>query len=834
MLPIGLSSEQAVATLRADGPNALPEPERRRALRIVAEVVREPMLALLIASSAIYLVLGELSDALILVGFALFSVVVTVVQEMRTERVLQSLRELTSPQALVIRDGARQRIAAHDVVRHDILVLREGDRVTADALVRESNELQVDESLLTGESVPVSKRPSLEADASIGPPGGDDLPCVFAGTMVVRGTGLAEVMATGPRTELGKIGLSLGSVQAAAPKLQTETRRLTLVFGILAVGVSGLAIILYGLLRDSWLNAILAGIALGMSVLPEEFPVVLAVFMAMGAWRISKARVLTRRSTAIEALGSATVLCTDKTGTLTANRMSVAELRSSAGGTWTASEPGDLSENLKRLVRIAALASAPDPIDPMELAFHDLAQRTGDARPSAWAIARQYGLRPDLLAVTQAWCAPGSDHATIAAKGAPEAIAMLCQIAGAELEQLHFAIKDMADRGLRVLAVAEAEHAGGPWPDSPKGFRFRFLGLVGLIDPIRPGVPEAVAELRGAGIRVVMVTGDHPLTAGSIARAAGLDAGGVLTGAELAAMTDAELRAAVQTCNVFARILPQQKLLIVEALKHNGDVVAMTGDGVNDAPSLKAADIGVAMGLRGTDVAREASAIVLLDDNFSSIAAAVRLGRRIYDNLRKAMGFVLAVHIPIAGLALLPLLTGMPILFWPVHIAFLEMIIDPVCSLVFEAEPEELRIMHRRPRRAQEQLLPMRIMIARGIQGLVVFVAAAAVFVFTSRSGASEETVRATTFMTLVGAIIALIFASRTFSASPTSLLVRPSPVLVAVLALVTVVLTVALTIPVISNVFGFASPPAGNFALAAGAILGALVLMELAKRLVP
>jgi Ca2+-transporting ATPase len=514
--------------------------------------------------------------------------------------------------------------------------------------------------------------------------------------------------------------------------------------------------------------------------------------------------------------------------------MRVAELRALSGETWLANPPGDLPDSFRHLVQVAALASAPDPIDPMEQAFHDLAERAREERPPAWTIARQYGLRPDLLAVTQAWCSPQDAQATVATKGAPEAIAQMCGIDGTELEQLHVAVKEMADRGLRVLAVAEAEHSKEVFPDSPRDFSFRFLGLVGLIDPIRPGVPEAVAELRGAGIRVVMVTGDHPQTARSIALAAGLDAGGVLTGVEIAAMTDVELRGATRNCNVFARILPQQKLRIVEALQQDGDVVAMTGDGVNDAPSLKAADIGIAMGMRGTDVAREASAIVLLDDNFSSIAAAVRLGRRIYDNLRKAMGFVLAVHIPIAGLALLPLLTGLPILFWPVHIAFLEMIIDPVCSLVFEAEAEEAGIMRRRPRRPEERLLPLRIMVARAAQGLIVFFAAAAVFILMVRSGADENLARATTLVALVGAIVALIVANRTFTVSAASLLVRPSPVLIVVLALVLGVLTLALTIPFVSNVFGFAPLAASNYLIAGGAVLAAFVLIEVAKLLVP
>ena len=698
----GLREADAQARLKAEGNNELPQPDRRSPFRIVIEVLREPMLALLLIGGIIYLALGDLKEAIILLAFATMSVAITVVQETRTERVLEALRDLTSPRALVIRDGQRKRIAGRDVVRGDLIVLAEGDRVPADAVLLQCQDLQADESTLTGESVPVRK---VSWDDRTGSepqrPGGDDLPQVFSGSLVVRGSGLAEVTAVGPQSEMGKIGQSLAALETEPPRLQAQTRRVVSLFAVFGGGVSILAVLLYGTMRGGWLDAVLAGIALGMSMLPEEFPVVLTVFMAMGAWRISLARVLTRRAAAIETLGSATVLCTDKTGTLTENRMTITELRLMDEDVLHPHHGTEMPKPFRTLSEFGLLASALEPFDPMEQAFHTLAHErlNEDAhRHPHWKLVHAYGLRPDLLAVTHIWQPDGNrEEYIVATKGAPEAIAGLCRLTATDRAVLTRSIDAMASGGLRVLGVARAKHAGPIWPASPRELTFEFLGLVGLADPLRTSVLEAVRECRSAGIKAVMITGDYPATARAIAHQAGFERGELVTGEQLEKLSEAELATRVGTASVFARIMPEQKLRIVNAYKGNGEIVVMTGDGVNDAPSLKAAHIGIAMGGRGTDVAREASAIVLLDDDFGSIVKAIRLGRRIYDNLRKAMSFIFAVHVPIAGLALLPLVFGLPLLFGPIHIAFLEMVIDPVCSLVFEAETEEDDVM-RRPR----------------------------------------------------------------------------------------------------------------------------------------
>ncbi|MEI6160225.1 MAG: cation-translocating P-type ATPase [Roseococcus sp.] len=818
----GLSTREAAARLAADGPNEVARANRRTPLRIVLEVLREPMLLLLLCGGGLYLLLGSLEEALVLLAFALFSVVITVVQESRTERVLEALCDLTSPRALVIRAGERKRIAGREVVRGDLLVLAEGDRVPADARLIEATDIQTDESLLTGESVPVRKL----ADAASRParPGGDDLPQVFSGTLVVRGSGIAEVTATGGRSEIGRIGQSLSALEAEPPRLRAQMRSLVKLCAIFGAIVSMLAVLLYGTLRGGWLDALLAGIAIGMSLLPEELPVVLTVFMAMGAWRISKARVLTRRAAAIETLGSATVLCTDKTGTLTQNRMTVAELRL-PDGTGFCPGQGPMPEGFRLLAETGRLASAPEPFDPMEKAFRALAE--GLPSP-AMDLIRTYGLRPELLAMSNAWRSPTGT--IIAAKGAPEAIAMLCHLDAAARAELTAKTEALAAKGMRVLAVARATQAGESWPETQAGFAFELLGLVGLADPLRPGVREAIAECRTAGIRVLMITGDYPATAAAIAREAGLDAEAIVSGEALAAMDDATLAQEVRTATVFARIMPEQKLRIVTALRANGEIVAMTGDGVNDAPSLKAAHIGMAMGGRGTDVAREASALVLLDDDFGSIVAAVRLGRRVFDNLRKSMGFIVAIHLPIAGLALLPLIFGWPILLWPLHIAFLEMVIDPVCTLVFEAETAEEGIMQRPPRDPAAPLFSASLLGWSVLQGAVVFALTAGLYLAALGRGMPEAEIRSLTFFALVLGIVGLIFVNRSFSASLLTAFRRRNAALRWVLLGVTVMLGATLLLPFARRLFRFGPLHADDLALTLAAGVATILILEWLK----
>ena len=827
----GLSATEASVRLSADGPNELAKASRRSYFKIIGEVLREPMLALLLLGGAAYLLLGDLAEALILLAFATFSVAVTVIQESRTENVLEALRDLSAPRALVIRGGERLRIAGREVVRGDLMVIEQGDRVAADAILIAASDLQVDESLLTGESLPVGKvAGSTDAAESDHRPGGDDQPFLYSGSLVARGSGTALVIATGALSEIGKIGQSLATLDGEAPRLRIETTRIVRIAAIGGGSVAVLVVLLYGLLRGGWIDALLAGIAIGMSLLPEEFPVVLTIFLAMGAWRIGQAGVLTRRASAIETLGSATVLCTDKTGTLTENRMAVAELWLPSGATATVSADNVLDDAFRAVIDTSILASAVEPLDPMEIAIHAAGREK--AKPTT-TFAHSYGLRPDLLAMTNIW---QTDSAfTVAAKGAPEAIAELCHLASADRDKMMAAVDAMAARGIRVLGVARAETRDDAWPESPRDFKFSLVGLIGLADPLRPSVAAAVAECRSAGIRVVMITGDYAATARAIALQAGIADGDVLTGDDLGKLDDAELAERLKTVTVFARIMPEQKLRIVEAFKVDGEIVAMTGDGVNDAPSLKSAHIGIAMGKRGTDVAREASAIVLLDDDFGSIVTAIALGRRIYDNIRKAMAFIFAVHVPIAGLALLPLILGLPILFGPIHIALLEMVIDPVCALVFEAERKETDIMKRRPRPPFEKLFSWRMIAWSVFQGGVAFALLATTFLLATYQEMPVPEVRALTFFGLVASILALILVNRSFSTSLMQALGRGNTILRYVFAAVIAISALIMLIPQIQTLlqFGYLRVIDLGIAVALGVMVFVIleVLKPLAKR---
>jgi Ca2+-transporting ATPase len=806
----GLSDREVRERLDRDGWNELPSSRRRSVLAILFDVVREPMFIMLIVCGLIYLMLGSLADALMLSGFVVVMITIAIVQEGRTERALEVLRDLTSPRACVIRESRQQRIPGREVVRDDIIMIAEGDRVPADAVLISSTALSIDESLLTGESFPVRKS-CPEVPSSSEDPGGEELFSLYSGTLVVKGHGIARVLETGTKTRIGRIGVDLVALHPEAGPLQRQMRRIVRTISIYSVSLCAVVACAYGLTRNDWLNGLLAGLTLAMATLPEEFPMVLVIFLALGAWRISRYNVLTRRVTAIETLGAATVLCVDKTGTITENRMSVRQIY--AGGVLHDLDGGErtLPEELHEALEYSILASPPDPFDPMEKAMRELGERTladTEHLHRDWELLREYQLSDRLLAMSHVWRSKSGAGCVIAAKGAPEAIADLCHLNAGQLVSLQEVVERIASEGMRVIGVAKAVFDSRPLPGEQHDYDFSFVGLLGLDDPVREGVPEALRECKEAGMRMIMITGDYPATARRVGERIGLEGlERIVTGQELELMDERQLDERIGSASIFARVQPGQKLCIVQALKKRNEVVAMTGDGVNDAPALKAAHIGIAMGARGTDVAREAASLVLTDDHFDSIVRAVRMGRRIYDNLQKAMAFIISVHLPIAGMSLLPVLLNWPLALLPAHILYLELVIDPSCSVVFEMEQEEPAIMKRRPRSLDDPVLGPKVLVRSLVQGISIFLVVMIVYALMILNGYGEGESRMIVFTGIVAGNIGLIFSNRSWNDSMFRMLRVPNRALWWVTGGTLFFLAIVTGVPFMRALFRFDAP---------------------------
>ncbi|MDN4164474.1 cation-translocating P-type ATPase [Cytophagales bacterium LB-30] len=810
-MPEGLSSHEAERLLLEFGYNELPTSKPKNLLQIAKEVIKEPMFLLLISCGALYLILGDYQESIILLSTIFLIIGITFYQYNKTEKALDALKKLSAPRVLVKRDGKEMRIPGREVVPGDVVLLQEGDRIPADAKVVHTTHFLVDESALTGESVAIEKEP--------------DSP-LLNGTLTVRGSAIAQVTHTGTQAQLGKIAAALHSSEEDSTRLQQEMKVLIQRFAFIGIGICLSVVALFYLTRGDGLQAILNGLAAAMAVLPEEFPVVLTVFLALGAWRLSKKNVLTRKPSAIETLGSATVLCSDKTGTITQNKMEVVALY--AGNQILAK--ADFThhrDTLAPLFQTAFLATSQPSADPMDKAIVAAHTQWPTVIIEPKSLVKEYPLSKPLMAITRVFKEHEGKY-RVYSKGAPETIFELCAMPESE-KQVHLrAIESLAAKSYRVLGLAKAEWDGKEIPEDRKTFAHRFVGLVALEDPIRPEVPQAIQECAQAGVRVIMITGDYPATAQSIAAQIGLNAAQVISGAELNEMSEKELQRRIPEVQVFARIMPEQKMQIIKALKANGEIVAMTGDGVNDAPALKAAHIGIAMGNKGTDVAREASSLVLLDDNFASIVAAIRLGRKIYDNLQKAISYILAIHIPIIGITMLPaFISSLPLLLMPLHIVFMELIIDPICSVAFESEKEEKDIMLRPPRKPEEKFFGASKIMYSVFQGLMILFAVWAVYFLTLSEGHTEEEVRAIAFSSLILGNVILILSSLSKTRSAVAVVLERNVAAASIISLALVLLLLILGTPLLQEVFSLAYPGLRHFIPTVVAAFGLLFLFE-------
>ncbi|GEQ16368.1 cation-translocating P-type ATPase [Clostridium butyricum] len=745
----GLNSEEVEKLQKKYGMNELVIQEKPNMLKKFLGVFKEPMFLLLLIAATVYFLLGAPKDGAIMLVFVGFVASITFIQEWKTEKTMNALKDLTSPKVNTLRNGKNILIKSTELVPGDVVFLSEGERIPADCIVLEPSNFSVDESILTGESEYVMKVSTTQSEKSTDYWKKDIL---YAGTLCVFGKCTAIVKFTGINTEYGKIGKAISEAKDEPTPLQKKVSILVKNIAIAGVILCISVMVASYFYSFNILNSILSGISLAMAIIPEEFPVVLTVFLSMGAYRLAKNNTLMRKISAVETLGSATVLCVDKTGTITQNKMKVKSIYSD-GRIFN-------NEDLKNqeLSDLMVLSCEKDPYDPMEKAILEAANLSQLETLYKYDLSKKIAFDSKTKRMANIYIKDNTYY--VAVKGSAETVLGLCNLDKQRMDEINIEIDKMASNGLRVLALADC--TSEKVYEDLECYELTFKALVGLQDPPKEGVEEAIKLCKKAGIRVVMITGDYSKTAMAIGEEIGLKfTDKVIVGNEIDSLSENELCEVVKSCDVFSRVIPEQKMKIVKALKKNGEIVAMTGDGVNDAPALKSADIGIAMGQRGTEVAKEAAHMILMDDNFTTIVKSVKDGRRVYDNIRKAMVYILIIHIPIAAMAMFAPLFNLPPLLLPMHIMLLELIIDPTCSIVFEGEPAEANIMENPPRPPQEPLLTRNLTIKVVLQGVVMFLAAFMPFHYMIDLGISSEYARSFSLITFIVANVTLVLVNR-------------------------------------------------------------------------
>jgi len=749
----GLTNEQVLDAREKYGYNRLDYKKENGFFDAIKSLAKEPMIILLLVASSIYFISGNTGDGIFMVSAVVLVSAISLYQDSRSRNALEKLKDFTQPECKVIRNGKVEEIKIEDLVVGDSLMIEEGTSIAADGIIVHSNDFSVNESILTGESLSVYKDQTKE----------DNL--IYRGTTVASGLAIANITAIGSETKLGKIGKSLENIKEEKTPLELQINNFVKKMVITGAVVFIIVWAINYFRSYNALDSLLKALTLAMSILPEEIPVAFTTFMALGAWRLMKMGIVVKQMKTVETLGSATVICTDKTGTITENKMSLAKLFVLASGKISTPE-NIVSDDEKELIRLAMWASEPIPFDPMEVALHNAYAKIilADERPQ-YKMIHEYPLGGKPPMMTHLF-ENDLGKRIIAAKGAPEALMNVCNLSAIEKKQIEDAIKTLATDGYRVLGVGEANFSGNNFPVTQQEFKFKFKGIVAFYDPPKENIQWVLKDFYAAGVAVKIVTGDNAATTTAIAKQIGFKGyEKSITGDELMKLPDAELRERVVDTNVFTRMFPDAKLKIINALKAKNEIVAMTGDGVNDGPALKAAHIGIAMGKKGTEIAKQAASLVLLEDDLSKMVDAVAMGRKIYTNLKKAIQYIISIHIPIVLTVFIPLALGWiyPNIFSPVHIIFLELIMGPTCSIIYENEPMEKNTMNQKPRPFTTTFFNWKELTTSIVQGLFITAGTLLAYQYAAHQGLSESLTRTMVFTVLISANIFLTLVNRSF-----------------------------------------------------------------------
>ncbi|MES2378697.1 MAG: cation-translocating P-type ATPase [Bacteroidota bacterium] len=816
----GLSGREVVAARSKYGANSLSFKKENGFADALKGLAKEPMVILLLVTSCIYFISGKVGDGIFLASAIVLVAGISLYQDSRSRNALEKLKDFSQPKCKVIRDGEVLEIKSEELVVGDSLMVEEGTSITADGVITHSNDFSVNESILTGESLAVCKDKAAD----------DNL--IFHGTTVASGLAIATITATGNQTRLGKIGQSLESITEEKTPLELQINNFVKKMVIAGVIVF---LIVWGinyLHSANVLDSLLKALTLAMSILPEEIPVAFTTFMALGAWRLMKMGIVVKQMKTVETLGSASVICTDKTGTLTENKMSLAKVYILKENR-IADATGISSSTEQELITLAMWASEPIPFDPMEIALHDAYSKTGlaDERPG-YKMIHEYPLGGKPPMMTHLF-ENGMGHRIIAAKGAPEALISISNLNSSEKKQIAEAIEAMATEGYRVLAIGEAHFAGNSFPATQQEFPFVFKGLVAFYDPPKKNINEVLHGFYQAGIAVKIITGDNAETTGAIARQIAFQgADRCMSGDALMKLSDKELKEEVETVNIFSRMFPDAKLKIINALKARNEIVAMTGDGVNDGPALKAAHIGIAMGKNGTEIARQAASLILLEDDLSKMVDAIAMGRRIYTNLKKAIQYIISIHIPIVLTVFIPLALGWvyPNIFSPVHIIFLELIMGPTCSIIYENEPIEKNTMLQKPRPFSTTFFNLKELTTSIVQGLLITIGTLATYQYAVSNGTNEQLTRTMVFTCLIAANILLTLVNRSFYYSLFTTIKYKNNLVLVIIGITVLITALLIYIDPLANFFGFESLTGLELAISLVVGFSSVIWFELYK----